>query len=418
MDSWTLQGDSYSFLRNSSTPHVISLRHRDRTPNRVEIFDITNIPSHRSAISETTCLCDIFGDDCESRPPSIPSISATRALVHPPIPPPRSEAAGPRESSASPPGSPLLLDELDDSTSSYHTAPESFEESSDKLHLNNNLSEPRDPGALSTSGGNTSSSPEVPQLEGGYRTASPVYCNTTTSSSDGRGSDFSVSPISPAPAEQHCRSDLSPTTEDRYTCPSPKSVVTVHSIEDRDQDSSPGVRDSASLTDSIHTLSSSETRVAQHLPEPESIKLSPEQIAYPILPDYTESFEPSVRAVTPNLESTPSPSASGIISLTEVLPHRRHTEASFEPKNKANSPEFKDRAYSPDIHRRVSIPDLFSRTSTPEVEDSISISELGTHLPPAEKHLRSSEDTGSASTPVPRFIFRYLDKTILKNPHT
>ncbi|KAK1803964.1 hypothetical protein P4O66_003901 [Electrophorus voltai] len=69
MESWVLEGDSYSFLCSSS--HSFSLRHRDG-PDRVEIFDITSIPNTRSAISETTCLCDIFGDDCES-----PSLSSS-----------------------------------------------------------------------------------------------------------------------------------------------------------------------------------------------------------------------------------------------------------------------------------------------------------------------------------------------------
>ncbi|KAI5624891.1 hypothetical protein C0J50_15697 [Silurus asotus] len=73
MESWVLDGDSYSFLRSS--PRNINLQHLDG-PNRVEIFDITNIPSHRSAISETTCLCDIFGDDCEA-----PSLSSSPAAA-------------------------------------------------------------------------------------------------------------------------------------------------------------------------------------------------------------------------------------------------------------------------------------------------------------------------------------------------
>ncbi|KAI5104834.1 hypothetical protein C0J45_4506 [Silurus meridionalis] len=76
MESWVLDGDSYSFLR--SAPRNINLQHLDG-PNRVEIFDITNIPSHRSAISETTCLCDIFGDDCES--PSLPSSPAAASSL-------------------------------------------------------------------------------------------------------------------------------------------------------------------------------------------------------------------------------------------------------------------------------------------------------------------------------------------------
>ncbi|KAK0151505.1 hypothetical protein N1851_007190 [Merluccius polli] len=103
MDSWSLKGDSYSLLR--SAPRTISLRHREGTPNHVEIFDITNIPSPRSAISETTCLCDIFGDDCES--PSLSSSPASAAFVPPPREVDRGAAASPL---------------VDDSSGSYHTA--------------------------------------------------------------------------------------------------------------------------------------------------------------------------------------------------------------------------------------------------------------------------------------------------------
>ncbi|XP_028815812.1 uncharacterized protein LOC114767976 isoform X2 [Denticeps clupeoides] len=74
MESWVLEGDIYSFHRSS--PHTFSLPDRDG-PNRVEIFDITNLPSQSSAISETTCLCDIFGDDFEITSLSRSPASAT-----------------------------------------------------------------------------------------------------------------------------------------------------------------------------------------------------------------------------------------------------------------------------------------------------------------------------------------------------
>ncbi|XP_055015000.1 mucin-2-like [Boleophthalmus pectinirostris] len=111
MDSWTLQGDSYSFLR--SAPRTFSLCHRDGTPNHVEIFDIINTPSQRSAISETTCLCDIFGDDCEAA-----SLSSS----------PASAAFSPQQTEVGEPtvASPTLDDNND--SSSYHTAHSSSEE--------------------------------------------------------------------------------------------------------------------------------------------------------------------------------------------------------------------------------------------------------------------------------------------------
>lgn len=99
MESWVLDGDSYSFHR--SAPRNFNLQHLDG-PNRVEIFDITSIPSHRSAISEMTCLCDIFGDDCESPSvsSSLPSASFLRKDVNERSP----------------------VEDFNDSSGSYHTA--------------------------------------------------------------------------------------------------------------------------------------------------------------------------------------------------------------------------------------------------------------------------------------------------------
>ncbi|KAK7922101.1 hypothetical protein WMY93_009003 [Mugilogobius chulae] len=112
MDSWTLQGDSYSFLR--SAPRTFSLCHRDGTPNHVEIFDIINTPTQRSAISETTCLCDIFGDDCESA--SLSSSPASAAFS-----PQCTEVEGRAEVSP-------IVDDNNDSSGSYHTAHSSSDE--------------------------------------------------------------------------------------------------------------------------------------------------------------------------------------------------------------------------------------------------------------------------------------------------
>lgn len=99
MESWVLEGDSYSFLR--SAPCNFSLQHLDG-PNHVEIFDITSIPSHRSAISETTCLCDIFGDDCES--PALSSSPASASVLKKDV------------------DEQLPVEDVNDSSGSYHTA--------------------------------------------------------------------------------------------------------------------------------------------------------------------------------------------------------------------------------------------------------------------------------------------------------
>lgn len=121
MESWVLEGDSYSFLR--SAPHDFSLQHLDG-PNHVEIFDITSIPSHRNAISETTCLCDIFGDDCES--PALSSSPASASFL-------KKDAA-----------EQLPVEDVNDSSGSYHTAngseqlsdgSDTFEDSKDSKDL-------------------------------------------------------------------------------------------------------------------------------------------------------------------------------------------------------------------------------------------------------------------------------------------
>ncbi|KAG9272271.1 hypothetical protein AMEX_G13239 [Astyanax mexicanus] len=119
MESWVLEGDSYSFLR--SAPRNFNLRQREG-PNRVEIFDITSIPSSRSEISETTCLCDIFGDDCES--PSLSSSPASTSFLKKEV------------------ETHLPVEDVNDSSGSYHTAhsseqlsdtSDSFEDSRDSL---------------------------------------------------------------------------------------------------------------------------------------------------------------------------------------------------------------------------------------------------------------------------------------------
>ncbi|XP_056625278.1 uncharacterized protein si:ch73-43g23.1 [Triplophysa dalaica] len=102
MDPWVLDGDSYSFLR--SAPRTFNLQNLD-APNRVEIFDITAIPSHRSAISETTCLCDIFGDDSES--PSLSNNPSSTTFL-------RKETEQTEQT--------LPADDANDSSGSYHTA--------------------------------------------------------------------------------------------------------------------------------------------------------------------------------------------------------------------------------------------------------------------------------------------------------
>ncbi|XP_018970499.2 LOW QUALITY PROTEIN: mucin-17 [Cyprinus carpio] len=144
MERWVLEGDSYSFLR--SAPHTFNLQSHEG-PNRVEIFDITSIPSHHNAISETTCLCDIFGDDGES--PSLSSSPASAAFIR-------------REVDQSFP-----VDDTNDSLGSYHTANGS--DLSDNAEVTYNTPSPENTPDFSTSETRESRSPP---------TKSPILSDT------------------------------------------------------------------------------------------------------------------------------------------------------------------------------------------------------------------------------------------------
>ncbi|CAM4617008.1 unnamed protein product [Leuciscus chuanchicus] len=126
MERWVLEGDSYSFLR--SAPQTFNLQSREG-PNRVEIFDITSIPNHHNAISETTCLCDIFGDDGDS--PSLSSSPASVTFV-------RREV-----------DQPFPTDDANDSSGSYHTANGS--DLSDNIEVTYNTPSPKNILDFSTS---------------------------------------------------------------------------------------------------------------------------------------------------------------------------------------------------------------------------------------------------------------------------
>ncbi|XP_016332505.1 uncharacterized protein LOC107680925 [Sinocyclocheilus anshuiensis] len=162
MERWVLEGDSYSFLR--SAPHTFNLQNREG-PNRVEIFDITSIPSHRNAISETTCLCDIFGDDCES--PSLSSSPASAAFIR-------------REVDQSFPA-----DDTNDSSGSYHTANGS--DLSDNTEVTYNTPSPENIQNFSTSETRESRSPpaESTILSDSNNGLKPLDCTPPASKVNG-----------------------------------------------------------------------------------------------------------------------------------------------------------------------------------------------------------------------------------------
>ncbi|XP_063046411.1 uncharacterized protein si:ch73-43g23.1 [Engraulis encrasicolus] len=122
MESWVLEGDSYSLI-SGAPPQPFNLQSRaNQVPNRVEIFDITRVcPSVPNVISETTCLCDIFGGE-DSDASSLPSSPAT-ALRRAPV-----AGAGVGEGVRRLEGG---AGGTNDSSGSYHTANTSEQRSSD-----------------------------------------------------------------------------------------------------------------------------------------------------------------------------------------------------------------------------------------------------------------------------------------------
>ncbi|XP_068446900.1 mucin-2 [Clinocottus analis] len=402
MDSWTLQGDSYSFLR-SAPRHTFSLCHRDGSPNHVEIFDIINVPSQRSAISETTCLCDIFGDDGES--PSLSSSPAVGAFVLP-----QRELDG--TTAASP-----LVDDLNDSSGSYHTAPgssegeEGFEDSRERVYspplqsessarrqlvgkeLTSGLpkvSEDRrpnlEPESKSPVPQFSTASPSLSVLNSGESTPSPGHNSPFTLSTEGRASSLSSSsvekrctPSSPSPRQTKQETDpirTTPTFKNRLQSPSP----------------SPEPRNcvSSSSCESVNTQLLPEFRAAQGFPEPRSSCFnqhsspSPETTSKDFSLDFTESaFDSGATLVSP----LPS------YSLTELSSQSRDTLASPELINRPFSPDTPASSPFSELRGRVSLPDLLSRGSTPDNKDY-------THTP--EQISDSFSAGGDATTPAPR----------------
>ncbi|XP_054453213.1 serine/arginine repetitive matrix protein 2 [Anoplopoma fimbria] len=415
MDSWTLQGDSYSFLR-SAPRHNFNLCHRDGTPNHVEIFDIINAPSQRSAISETTCLCDIFGDDCDSS--SLSSSPAVRAVVPSQREVDETDAASP------------LVDDLNDSSGSYHTAPgssegeEGFEDSRERLYSPLLQSESSESRQL-VGEGLTSGLPEVseersPNLEPeskspipqvitanpsssvlntGASTPSPGHNSPFTLSTEGRASSLSsssvdkrCSPSSPSPRQAHSETDLGRTTltfKDRPQSESPSP--------------SPEPRNcvSSSSCESVNTELLPEFRVSQGSPEPRSCSFnqpsspSPEPTSQDFSLDFTESAFDS-RATL----SSPLP----LSSITELSSLSRETLASPELRNSPYSPDTQESSPFSELRGRVSLPDLLSRGSTPDIEKTTEpISDSSTAGADATSTPESQETGESAvSTPAPR----------------
>lgn len=420
MDSWTLQGDSYSFLR--SAPRNFSLCHRDGTPNHVEIFDIISVPSQRSAISETTCLCDIFGEDCES-----PSLSSSPAAG--PSAPSQREVDG--TAAASP-----LADDLNESSGSYHSAQsfsegeEGFEDSSGRLYspqLQSESLEKRQLEGERQSSGHPEDGEDIKtnlKLKSKsplhqHRTASPSF-NTVekipslghnspdTLIPEGRVSSLSSSSVNrecsatpPHPEQEANPRRATPTLQDSYDSPSHQPLTPSPSPEPRNCVSS-------ASSQSLNTQSLAEFRIAQVSPELRSSYYqnsspSPGPSLKDFSPDFTEACD------SQDIFSSPLPPSDCI----EVSYQSRETLVSPELKNRSNSPDTQASSPFPELRRRISLPDLFSRGSTPDIQEPTYDSELISDLttagnnttttPDSQVTRLSPEPVSAASTPAPRY---------------
>uniref|UniRef100_A0A3B3U969 DUF4585 domain-containing protein n=1 Tax=Poecilia latipinna TaxID=48699 RepID=A0A3B3U969_9TELE len=387
-----------------SAPRTFSLCHREGTPNHVEIFDIINIPTQRSVISETTCLCDIFGDDGESA-----SLSSSPAAG--PSVPPQTELEG--RAATTP-----QVDDLNDSSGSYHTAPGSSEgeegfddlregcyspawqkECSDGRELDEkglHLKHPEvaedsiasfeqktaTPELLHNTSTPSSLTPSYQGLNSGETTPSPGYNSPSSFNPEGR-----LSSLSSSSAEKRL-SPLSPDIQESY----------------RDTESStinPSSKD-RQCNPSNQSLSPS---LPHNLAEPEASQLNQNSRSSPETPtdlsqDYTD------------IKSRINFSSSILHGVDSESPSEARV-ASPELRNSYPSPTTQTLPPVSESRGRVSVPDLFSRESTPDIKDSANATELISDLSIAGREITTtpqSQDTGlstgpgsSVSTPGPRF---------------
>ncbi|KAM6923476.1 uncharacterized protein FYW49_005932 [Xenentodon cancila] len=356
MDSWTLQGDSYSFLR--SAPRSFSLCHRDGTPNHVEIFDIINVPTQRSAISETTCLCDIFGDDCESQ--SLSSSPSAVAFVSS-----HREVEGTAAASAP-------VDDLNDSSGSYHTAQgssegeEGFEDSKERLSspaLQNESSERKQlERKRFTSEHLQDSEDTIPNFE--PKGKSPVLpVKPSTQGLNSCETTLSPGHSSPNTFSQEGRlSSLSSSPADTRLSPSSLDLKQTH-LEVEPRELTPSFKDRHSSLS--HQSSTPSPTRQQDLLQSRVCHLNHNSSPSSEVTHLSQDFkDPSFKSGT--FLSSPLPS-----SVTkEIVSQSGGRLVCLELSNSSPLSDTQASSPFPELRGRVSLPDLFSRGSTPDTQDS------------------------------------------------
>ncbi|RXN29159.1 serine arginine repetitive matrix 2-like protein [Labeo rohita] len=336
MERWVLEGDSYSFLR--SAPHTFNLQSREG-PNRVEIFDITSIPSHRNAISETTCLCDIFGDDGES--PSLSSSPASATFVR-------------REVDPS-----FSVDDANDSLGSYHTANGS--DLSDNAEVTYNTPSPENIQDFSTSETRESHSP-------------PVKSTILSDSKNGLNPLDRIPPVSKVNAPAYSQEPVLIHSPVGYSIsPSPTNERIVSSVEPEDSPFSP-VSSEINETCSSHNHSApahSPEQVLIYSPVGYTISPSP---TYDKIPSSVQPEESPSSPVSPEINDTcSSPHHSALAHSPEQVminspmgytispsPTYEKIPSSVQPENSPSSP------VSPEMNETCSSPHHSALAHSPE----------------------------------------------------
>ncbi|XP_064181423.1 protein piccolo [Anguilla rostrata] len=411
MESLSMDDDRLSFLR--STPFSFSLYNRDG-PNRVEIFDITRIPTCRSAISETTCLCDIFGDDCES-----PTLSSS---------PPTGSLAKVEEDKFA-----RADDSPNDSPGSYHTAngseqlsdsSDTFEDSKDVLSPvpppTASLPEARGASPLSKSNG-LSPDPQTtpPSAQSKGTASSPRSVAPLSLSPEPRSANISpkhrttASPHTPSikfPSLEASCSGLS--SEHRSIDISPKSEATATPYKHRSTAPSPAPRDTDVFYEATDTTPTPEDWDVRHTTEPRGTE--PRITAIP----------PEPRSISPELQhrvkpSRPEPSVASLqteykpssleLELRAEIPDSEPRNTSPKPEPRALSAEPEPRATFSEPGPRAISPEIKPRTTSPKQELSAASTEPESRVVSSklEPSVTSLEPEPRDKSPVikPRAIF-------------
>uniref|UniRef100_A0A3B4AE92 DUF4585 domain-containing protein n=1 Tax=Periophthalmus magnuspinnatus TaxID=409849 RepID=A0A3B4AE92_9GOBI len=377
MDSWTLQGDSYSFLR--SAPRTFSLCHRDGTPNHVEIFDIINTPSQRSAISETTCLCDIFGDDCEA---SLSSSPASAAFI-----PQQTEVEGRAVTSPS-------VDDNNDSSGSYHTAhssiegEEGLEDTNEKQNCVplQSLTEEQTPPEFSgtTNRAHCRASPDLTTVCDGI-----LPENKTPQTHSPEGSCHSLSSslvdITYTPSPSSSRKGISE-TESRRTTPASKDRHSSLSQHTPTPELENCVSSSASVTTQpeVWELSSEPGHICNH----NFTKLPPDNVITPL------NFQPKVIVSSTDILLSPRPALRGRISVHDLF--------SRDTNDTESTPDLQYTSPSP-VNSPTPSPEPGSISS--EIIRLNSPSPSPSRLSPTSPHSPATRSPTAALSPQQKYIY-------------